>query len=141
MSCLKLEVIGAQETPDQAPVYGGTSHRHSAALDFVLHESLIIHFILNWLPERAITILRNCRKAMKKTSRLLLVETIITVGNDLYVGKFVDFIMLTIRRSERTEEESENLLQEAGFHLNQVVPTVSPFGMSIIEGVLDDGKH
>jgi O-methyltransferase domain len=78
---------------------------------------------------------------MKKTSRLLLIETIIPAGNEIHVGKFVDFIMLTNHGGrERTEEEYENLLQEAGFRLNKVVPTDSPFGMSIIEGVLDDRK-
>jgi hypothetical protein len=53
----------------------------------------------------------------------------------------VDFIMLTNHGGwERTEEEYKNLLQEAGFQLNRVVPTDSPFGMSIIEGVLSDRK-
>jgi O-methyltransferase domain len=98
----------------------------------------IIH---DWDHERALTILRNCRKAMKKTSRLLLIETIIPAGDELHIGKFVDFIMLTNHGGwERTEEEYKNLLQEAGFQLNRVVPTDSPFGMSIIEGVLSDRK-
>jgi O-methyltransferase len=94
----------------------------------------IIH---DWDRERALAILRNCRQAMKKTSRLLLIETVIPAGDQFHPGKFLDFIMLTaLGGQERTEEEYRKLLQEAGFRLNQIVPTDSP--LSIIEGVLDN---
>jgi O-methyltransferase len=90
----------------------------------------IIH---DWDRERAITILRNCRRAMEKTGRLLLIEALIPTGDELHAGKFIDFIMLTTHGGqERTEEEYKNLLHESGFRLNRVVPTDSP--MSIIEG-------
>jgi len=45
----------------------------------------------------------------------------------------MDFVVLTaLGGQERTEEQCEDLLQEAGFRLNAVVPTASP--MSVIEG-------
>ncbi|MBO0800061.1 MAG: methyltransferase, partial [Blastocatellia bacterium] len=92
----------------------------------------IVH---DWDRERACTILRNCRRAMKKTSRLLLIEAVMPAGDELHPGKFVDFIMLTNHGGqERTEEEYKELLHETGFRLNKVTPTSS--GMSIIEGVL-----
>jgi O-methyltransferase domain len=105
-------------------------------------DAYILRWIVHdWDRPRALAILRSCRQAMKKTSRLLLVETIIPEGNELHLGKFVDFIMLTTHGGrERTEDEYRDLLQEAGFCLNQVVPTTSPFGISIIEGVLDAEK-
>jgi len=94
----------------------------------------IVH---DWDRERALTILRNCRQAMKKTSRLLLIEAVLPGGDQLHPGKFLDFIMLTHHGGqERTEEEYRDFLREAGFRLNQVIPTDSP--MSIIEGVLNN---
>jgi hypothetical protein len=98
-------------------------------------DAYILRWIIHdWDHERASAILRNCRQAMEKTSRLLLIESVIPAGNEPHPGKFVDFIMLTTHGGwERTEEEYENLLHEAGFLLNKVVPTSSP--MSIIEGV------
>jgi O-methyltransferase domain len=130
--------IAAADLADRCEIVSGDFFKSVTAGADAYLLRWIIH---DWDDERAITILRNCRKAMKKTSRLLLVETIIPAGNELHVGKFVDFIMLTNHGGrERTEEEYENLLQEAGFHLDKVVPTDSPFGMSIIEGVLDDRK-
>ena len=91
----------------------------------------IIH---DWDRERAITILRNCRQAIDERGRLLLIESVIPTGNELHQGKFVDYFMLTIHGGqERTEEEYEDLLREAGLRINKVEPT--PFQQSIIEAV------
>jgi hypothetical protein len=91
----------------------------------------IIH---NWDHERAITVLRNCRRAMGERSRLLLIEMVIPTGNEFHQGKFLDYIMLTTHSGqERTEEEYDSLLREADLRLNKVQPTGSP--LSIIEAV------
>src|SRR5262249_16688921 len=91
----------------------------------------VIH---NWDHERAITILRNCRQAMGERSRLLLIESVIPTGNELHLGKFLDYIMLTAHRGqERTEEEYDSLLREVGLHLSKVEPAGSQ--LSIIEAV------
>jgi O-methyltransferase domain len=90
----------------------------------------IIH---DWPYDQALTILQNCRNVMKKTSRLLLIETVILEGDAFDPGKTGDFVMLTaLGGQERTETEYALLLDEAGFHLSRVVPTTS--SMSIIEG-------
>ena len=92
----------------------------------------IIH---DWDHDRALIILRNCRQAMKSTARLLLVETVIPEGDVPHPGKLVDFVMLTaLGGQERTAEEYERLLDEAGFVLRRIVPTASP--MSVVEGTL-----
>jgi hypothetical protein len=92
--------------------------------------SWIIH---DWDRGRAVAILKRCRQAMPTTGRLLLVEAIIPPGNEPHAGKIMDFVMLTaLGGQERTEEQYEDLLQEAGFRLSAVVPTASP--MSVIEG-------
>ncbi|RPJ09030.1 MAG: methyltransferase, partial [Deltaproteobacteria bacterium] len=88
----------------------------------------IIH---DWDHGHAVTILRNCRSAMKKRARLLLVETVVPSGNDPHPGKVIDFDMLiALGGQERTEKEYARLLEEGGFRLNRVFPTASP--MSVI---------
>jgi len=91
----------------------------------------IIH---NWDRERAITILRNCRQAMGARSRLLLIESVIPIGNEFHPGKLLDYIMLTFQSGQvRTEEEYNSLLREADLRLDKVAPTDSQ--LSIIEAV------
>lgn len=92
--------------------------------------SLVIH---DWDRSRAVAILRRCRQAMPTTGRLLLVEAVIPPGNEPHFGKILDFVMLTAAGGqERTQEEYQALLQEAGFRLSVVVATASP--LSVIEG-------
>ena len=99
-------------------------------------DAYVLRWIIHdWSHDRALTILRNCREAMKKTARLLLVETIIPVGDEPHPGKLVDFVMLTaLGGQERTAAEYERLLDAAGFRLTRIVPTPSP--MSVVEGTL-----
>ena len=99
-------------------------------------DAYVLRWIIHdWDHSRAVTILRNCRDAMKRTGRLLLVETVIPAGDEPHPGKLVDFVMLTaLGGQERTAEEYAQLLDEAGFHLKRIVPTASP--MSVIEGML-----
>lgn len=90
----------------------------------------IIH---DWDDEHAVKILRNCRNAMNKTARLLLVEAIIPHEDALHPGKVIDFDMLVgLGGKERTEEEYSALFEASGFRLNRIIPTASP--MCIIEG-------
>jgi O-methyltransferase domain len=98
-------------------------------------DAYILRWIIHdWDHDRAVTILRNCRQAMKKTGRLLLVETVISPGNFPHPGKVLDFVMLTgLGGQERTEAEYGDLLREAGFRLNRIVPTDSP--LSVVEAV------
>jgi hypothetical protein len=98
-------------------------------------DAYILRWIIHdWDHDRALTILKNCRRAMGKTGRLLLVEAIITPGDDLHPGKLLDFVMLTgLGGQERTEAEYGELLAEAGFRLNRIVPTESH--MSVVEAL------
>ena len=99
-------------------------------------DAYVLRWIIHdWDHDRALMILRNCRQAMKSTARLLLVETVIPAGDEPHPGKLVDFVMLTaLGGQERTAEEYERLLDEAGFVLRRIVPTASP--MSVVEGTL-----
>lgn len=94
---------------------------------------LLSHIIHDWDEEKCLTILKNCRRAMKDDSRLLLVEMVIPPGNDFHPGKFLDLTMLVITGGqERTADEYAALYKQAGFELTRVVPTAS--AVSVVEG-------
>lgn len=93
---------------------------------------LLRHIIHDWDDERAGTILRNCRSAIRPGGKVLLMEIVIPDGNAPSLGKLLDLEMLVIAGGrERTEAEYRNLLTASGFRLTRVIPTRSP--QSIIE--------
>jgi hypothetical protein len=95
---------------------------------------LMKHIIHDWDDERALTILKNCHRAMPETGKLLLVEMVIPVGNEPHFGKIQDLeMLLSPGGRERTAAEYRQLFAEANFELTRIVPTESP--MSVIEGV------
>ena len=115
---------------DRCEIQGGDFFAEVPAGGDVYILSWIIH---DWDRGRAVSILKRCRQAMPTTGRLLLVEAVIPPGNEPHAGKIMDFVMLTaLGGQERTKEQYEDLLQEAGFRLSAVVQTASP--MSVIEG-------
>jgi hypothetical protein len=92
------------------------------------------HIIHDWDDERALTILKNCHRAMTENGKLLLVEVVLPPGNEPSFGKIMDIeMMLLPGGTERTEAEYRALFAAAGFRLTRVVPTQSP--ASVIEGV------
>lgn len=94
---------------------------------------LLRHIIHDWNDEKALTILQSCHSAMPSNSKLLVVESVIPPGNDPFIGKLLDLVMLLIPGGmERTEVEYSALFGKAGFELEQVVPTAGE--VSIVEG-------
>ena len=92
------------------------------------------HIIHDWDDERALTILKNIRKAMNPGGRVLVVEAIIAEGNNQDFGKLLDIEMLVSPGGkERTAAEYEDLFSRAGLRLTRIVPTKSPY--SVIEAV------
>jgi O-methyltransferase len=92
--------------------------------------SWIIH---DWDEERALAILRNCRKAIVPEGRLLLMEAVIPEGDEPHFAKVLDLFIMTMGGRERTEAEYADLLARGGFRLQRVVPTLAP--ISVIEAV------
>lgn len=89
------------------------------------------HIIHDWDDARALTILRNCRKASPR-AKVILLEAVLPPGNDPDFGKLLDLEMLTLPGGrERTQEEFRALFAQAGYRLVRVVPTKSP--LSVIE--------
>jgi hypothetical protein len=93
----------------------------------------IIH---DWDNERALAILRNCRRAMGTDAKLLLIERVLPADGESAIGKVIDVTMMVLTGGmERTESEYRALLEQAGFSLRRVVYTHS--GASVLEAVPD----
>jgi hypothetical protein len=87
----------------------------------------------NWNDEQCITILRNIRQAMSGEARLLVIERIITPGNQESAGKITDITMLVMTGGrERTENEYQHLLQQANFTISRIIPASA---VSVIEAL------
>lgn len=95
---------------------------------------LLSHVIHDWSEDQCLTILDNCRKAMKADGKVLIVEMVLPSGDTMHPGKILDMIMLVgPGGQERTDEEYRALLGKAGFRLTRVVPTES--AVSVVEAV------
>jgi SAM-dependent methyltransferase len=95
---------------------------------------ILSHVLHDWNDEQALAILRNCRAAAGKDSRLLIVEAVLPPGDTPHPGKLIDMLMLTVTGGlERNADEYAHLLETAGFKLTRVVPTAIP--QSVVEAV------
>ena len=91
------------------------------------------HIIHDWTDEQSVQILSHCRSVIPNNGRLLLVEAVVPTGNDPSLAKDFDMAMMTLPGGiERTAEEYEQLLAQAGFQLSSITPT--PSTVSVIEG-------
>jgi ubiquinone/menaquinone biosynthesis C-methylase UbiE len=91
----------------------------------------IIH---DWDDEKSSVILKNIHRAMNENGKLLLIEMVVTEGNQPDLSKFMDLNMLVMTGGrERTEAEFNSLLASAGFRLTRVIRTASP--VCVIEAV------
>jgi hypothetical protein len=81
---------------------------------------LLRRIIHDWQDDEAVKILLNVRAAMKPGGTLLIIEGLIDSATRP-VG-IMDLMMLVLGGRERTEAEFRELVQNAGFSLNRVVP-------------------
>ena len=102
--------------------------------DAILLKS-IIH---DWSDDKNRTILENCRQALAEGGRLLIIERLMperlesSPANQAVVRSDLN-MLVGPGGSERTETEFRALLASAGWRLNRVIPTATPF--FIIEAV------
>jgi len=95
---------------------------------------LMRHILHDWDDERCLTILRNVRKVIPPTGKLLVVEGVVPPGNGPSFTKLLDLAMLVVPGGkERTEREFQDLYAAAGFRLTRVVQTAVE--VSVVEGV------
>ena len=94
---------------------------------------LMSNILHDWSDEQCRIILTNCKHAMKKESRILLVEMIVPPGNEPSVAKLLDLEMFVMTGGrERTEAEFKDLFEASGFKLSRIIPTEE--NICIIEG-------
>lgn len=90
----------------------------------------------DWDDLRAASILANCRKAMQRSSTLLIVDHVLPDRPEQgrSIPGFIMHLEMLLRTPggrERTEEQFRALLVKAGFDLKRVIPTAPP--LSIVE--------
>ena len=78
---------------------------------------ILSHIIHDWNDDQCLTILGNCRKAMTRDAKLLIVEFVLPEGNTPHFGKVADMVMLAIPGGEeRTANEYREPARRGGFH-------------------------
>jgi hypothetical protein len=94
----------------------------------------IIH---DWDDERALAILRNCRAAVTRTGKVLVIERqIVPDHREAMRVLHADLEMLvSVGGMERTDAEYRSLFDNAGFRLTTIVPLMDAGGFSVFEGV------
>jgi SAM-dependent methyltransferase len=87
----------------------------------------------NWDDERAARILRNCHRAARPGSALLLIGTVLPPPPQPSAGRLLDLLMLVMTGGrERTREEYAALLGDAGYVLERTVRVLDE--VDLIEG-------
>jgi hypothetical protein len=88
----------------------------------------------DWSDDQAVRILKNCRQAMRSQARLLVIEMVLPLSDDPALGSLLDLNMLVMSGGqERTKDQYSRLLENGGFRLTQVIPTLAP--VSILEAI------
>jgi O-methyltransferase/methyltransferase family protein len=87
----------------------------------------------DWSDEDSAKILANCRAAMNRKGKVLVVESLIRPGNAPDRGKLLDLQMFAIGGRERTKQDFAAVFKKAGLRLTRVIRTSCP--LSIVEGV------
>ena len=88
---------------------------------------LLKHTLHNWSDADCLRILKNIYAVAELSTKLLIVDAVISARNEHDFAKILDIQMLVhLRGKERTQAEWKELLHAAGFQLTRVVPT-SPF--------------
>jgi ubiquinone/menaquinone biosynthesis C-methylase UbiE len=88
--------------------------------------------LFDWTDEQAVKILENCRRVMKKNSRLLIIEPLIGPPNEPCPAHLFDMTFLVMLHGRlRTADEYANLLGQTGFRIEKITATESE--VSVLE--------
>lgn len=101
------------------------------------YDAYIVKSVVHdWNDAKATAILKQCRNAMTDNSRLLIIEEVVVPGQMLNnPNRFVDLdLMVHLGGKERTESEYAEIMRDAGFSLERIVPVKDSF-FSVIEGI------
>ncbi len=89
---------------------------------------LLKNIIHNWDDEKSAKLLQNIRKTMGAGGRLLIIEMVVPPGNAPSLAKLLDIQMMATMQGgkERTGKEFQTLLEQSGFTLTRIIPTIAP---------------
>ncbi|MFL6354328.1 MAG: methyltransferase [Bryobacteraceae bacterium] len=94
---------------------------------------LLMDILHDWNDADAARILSAIRRAASPNATVLVIETVILDTPGPHLAKALDINMLVMTGGrERTVAEHQALLVSAGFRLERVIPTPSPY--SLVEG-------
>jgi precorrin-6B methylase 2 len=98
---------------------------------------LLSHVLVDWDDDRAAAILRNCRAAVPRRGRVLILEDVCPARVDASAecrdAAGIDVLMLVCTGGrQRTEGEFRGLLAGSGFRLSRVVPAAA--GVCVVQG-------
>jgi len=122
-------LLSQQGVEDRVRVEGGSFFDSvpSGGDAYVLKN--VIH---DWPDGQAVAILRNVRAAAGADATLLLVEAVLPEHDRDFAGKWADLeMLLDANGRERDAAEYRDLLGQAGFRMNRIVQTASPY--SVVE--------
>jgi hypothetical protein len=89
----------------------------------------------DWDDSRAVGLLDNCRRAMAKHGKVLIVERLIPDDASQAVPVLLsDFNMLVFTGGRERTNADDQLLEAAGLTMGRVLPVAPPYG--VIEGLL-----
>lgn len=84
---------------------------------------VLCHVLHDWNDQRARAILQNCRRALTRSGRLILVDETLPDGPEPSFGKLLDLHMLVmLGGKERNETEWRTLLARERFELRAITP-------------------
>jgi hypothetical protein len=85
-------------------------------------DAYLVSRILHGLDdEKARRVLANIRAAARPGARVLLIESVIPLGNEPHGSKWLDLLMLVLGGGrERTEEEWRGLLARNGLEVDSI---------------------
>ena len=91
------------------------------------------HILHDWSDESSAKILQNINKKMKHSnSKLIVIERVLKEHNDEFWNYAMDLIMqVALEGKERTQPEWVSLFSDAGFTLDKVVLTRTPFAVIV----------
>ncbi len=102
---------------------------------------LLRHLLHDYDDDHCIRMLRNIRRIMPLSARVLALEKTIPADDTPSPGRWLDLhVMLLTGGRERTEAEYRELFVKAGLKLLRVIPTAHP-AVEIIEAVAAEGPR
>jgi SAM-dependent methyltransferase len=123
-------VAGAEEIradPDirgRVEILGGDFLKEAPAASLYMLKG-VLH---DWSDADALRILKSCRRSIKPSGRLLVIESMLKPSNQPDPAKFMDLMMLIlVNGRERSQSDFQALFQRAGFSFVRTIPTSGPY--------------